>query len=151
MVTVDGPPPGCCHPTTSGPPEVVGGDAPSPFTTSGPSISTFTEATRSHAAQPMRELIKTGEIERHEAQDWVDSLVKTSGNRSAALISTVRAEVWRSPKGLGHRRGRRCPRGWPHPFESVHGSAPTQAGQEGPHEAASGEAHDKKLKKALGA
>jgi polyhydroxyalkanoate synthesis regulator phasin len=62
---------------------------------------TFTEVTRSRADELLRELIKTGEIERHKAQDWVGDLVKTSGGRSVAFISTVRGEVRKPLKGLG--------------------------------------------------
>ena len=62
---------------------------------------TFTEVTRARADELLRELIKTGEIERHKAQDWVGDLVKTSGDRSVAFISTVRGEVRKPFKGLG--------------------------------------------------
>ncbi len=49
----------------------------------------------------MRELIKAGEVERHRAQDWVEMLVKTSRDRSEALVDTVRGEVRRQLKELG--------------------------------------------------
>lgn len=41
----------------------------------------------------MRELIKTGEIKRDNAQDWVQDLVKTSRDRSDTFIPTLRGEV----------------------------------------------------------
>jgi hypothetical protein len=70
---------------------------------------TFTEVTRSRADEAVRELIRTGEIERHKAQDWVGGLVKTSRDRSTAFISSVRGEVSKPFKGLG--------------FTNVHGRA----------------------------
>ncbi len=62
---------------------------------------TLTEVTRARADELVRGLIKTGEIERHKAQDWVEALVKTGGDRSVALISTVRGEFRKPFKGLG--------------------------------------------------
>jgi hypothetical protein len=49
----------------------------------------------------VRELIKAGELERHRAQDWVEDLVKTSRDRSEALVGTVRGEVRQQLKDLG--------------------------------------------------
>jgi polyhydroxyalkanoate synthesis regulator phasin len=62
---------------------------------------TLTAVTRARADELVRGLIKTGEIERHKAQDWVEDLVKTGGDRSVALISTVRGEVRKPFKVLG--------------------------------------------------
>jgi polyhydroxyalkanoate synthesis regulator phasin len=62
---------------------------------------TLTQITRAHADELVRELIKTGEVERHKAQDWVENLVKASRDRSEALISTVRGEVRKQLKELG--------------------------------------------------
>ncbi len=62
---------------------------------------TLTQVTRARADELVRGLIKTGETERHKAQDWVEDLVKTGSDRSVALISTVRGEVRKSFKGLG--------------------------------------------------
>ena len=62
---------------------------------------TFTDVTRGRADAFLRELIKTGEIERHKAQDWVEDVVKTGRDRSGAFISTVRGRVLKPFKGLG--------------------------------------------------
>ncbi len=63
--------------------------------------TTLTQITRSRAEELVRELIKAGEIERHRAQDWVEDLVKTSRDRSEALVGTVRGEVRQQLKELG--------------------------------------------------
>ena len=62
---------------------------------------TFTDVTRAHADELLRELIKTGETGRHKAQAWVEDGVKASFDRSGAFISTVRGEVRKPLKGLG--------------------------------------------------
>jgi len=62
---------------------------------------TFTEVTRARIDELLRDLIKTGEIERHKTQDWVEDLVKRSRDRSGAFISTLRAGVGKPFKGLG--------------------------------------------------
>jgi polyhydroxyalkanoate synthesis regulator phasin len=61
----------------------------------------LTQITRSRAEELVRELIKTGELERHRAQDWVETLVKASRDRSEALVDTVRGEVRQQLKELG--------------------------------------------------
>src|SRR5580692_10463536 len=61
----------------------------------------LTQITRSRAEELVRELIKAGELERHRAQDWVEDLVKTSRDRSEALVHTVRGEVRQQLKDLG--------------------------------------------------
>jgi polyhydroxyalkanoate synthesis regulator phasin len=61
----------------------------------------LTQITRARAEELVRELIKTGEFERNRAQDWVEDLVKSSRERSEALVSAVRNEVRRQLKELG--------------------------------------------------
>ena len=61
----------------------------------------LTQITRARAEELVRELIKTGEIERNRAQDWVEDLVKASKDRSEALVATVRSEVRGQLKELG--------------------------------------------------
>jgi polyhydroxyalkanoate synthesis regulator phasin len=61
----------------------------------------LTQITRARAEELVRELIKTGEFERHRAQDWVEDLVKSSRERSEALVTTVRGEVRDQLKDLG--------------------------------------------------
>ncbi len=61
----------------------------------------LTQITRSRAEELVRELIKAGELERHRAQEWVETLVKTSRERSEALVDAVRGEVRQQLKELG--------------------------------------------------
>ena len=63
--------------------------------------TTLTQITRSRAEELVRELIKAGELERHRAQDWVEDVVKTSRERSEALVATVRGEVRQQLKEIG--------------------------------------------------
>ena len=61
----------------------------------------LTQITRARAEEVVRELIRTGEIERNRAQEWAEDLVRTSRERSEALVATVRNEVRQQLKELG--------------------------------------------------
>ena len=61
----------------------------------------FTQITSARTNELVRELVKTGEIERHRAENWVENLVVSSRERSAAVISTMRDEVGKQLKELG--------------------------------------------------
>ena len=61
----------------------------------------LTQITRARAEELVRELIKSGEFERHRAQDWVEDVVRTSRERSEALVTAVRGEVRQQLKELG--------------------------------------------------
>jgi polyhydroxyalkanoate synthesis regulator phasin len=61
----------------------------------------FTQITSARTNELVRELVKTGEIERHRAENWVESLVVSSRERSEAVISTMRDEVGKQLKELG--------------------------------------------------
>ncbi len=61
----------------------------------------LTQITRARAEELVRELIKTGEVERTRAQDWVEDLVRASRDRSEALVATVRGEVRQQLKEVG--------------------------------------------------
>ena len=61
----------------------------------------LTQITRARAEELVRELIKSGEFERHRAQDWVEDIVRTSRERSEALVNAVRGEVRQQLKELG--------------------------------------------------
>ncbi|HLM96130.1 MAG TPA: hypothetical protein VK283_07425 [Acidimicrobiales bacterium] len=63
--------------------------------------STFTQVTRARAHELVQELIKTGELEHHKAQEWVGGLVKENRRRSGTIISTVSGEVRKQLRGLG--------------------------------------------------
>jgi len=63
--------------------------------------TTFTQVTRARANELVQELIKTGELEHHKAQDWVGGLVKANRRRSGTIISTVSGEVRKQLRGLG--------------------------------------------------
>ena len=61
----------------------------------------LTQITRARAEELVHELIQAGEVETGRAQDWVEDLVKTSRERSDALLSTVRGEVRSQLADLG--------------------------------------------------
>ncbi len=61
----------------------------------------LTQITRARADEVVRELVRTGELERVRAQEWVDDLVSKSRERSETLVSLVRGEVSRQLGELG--------------------------------------------------
>ena len=63
--------------------------------------TTFTQVTRARANELVQELIKTGELEHHKAQEWVGGLVRANRRRSETIISTVSGEVRKQFRGLG--------------------------------------------------
>ena len=54
---------------------------------------TLTQITRARAQELVRELVRSGEMERGRAQERVDDLVRRSRERSEALVQTIRDEV----------------------------------------------------------
>jgi len=63
--------------------------------------TTFTQVTHARSNELVQELIKTGELEYHKAQEWVGGLVTANRQRSGMIISTVRGEVRKQLQGLG--------------------------------------------------
>lgn len=61
----------------------------------------LTQITRARADEVVRELVRSGELERNRAQEWVDDLVAKSRERSESLVKLVRAEVTRQLGELG--------------------------------------------------
>ncbi|HYA68218.1 MAG TPA: hypothetical protein VED63_05745 [Acidimicrobiales bacterium] len=53
----------------------------------------LTQITRARADEVVRELLKSGELERSRAQEWVEDLVRQSRERSESLVHLVRNEV----------------------------------------------------------
>ncbi|MHB1584328.1 MAG: hypothetical protein ACYC0E_11320, partial [Acidimicrobiales bacterium] len=51
------------------------------------------QVTRARAEEIVRELVGAGEVQREQAQRWVDDLVERSRRASEDLVSLVRAEV----------------------------------------------------------
>jgi len=61
----------------------------------------LTQITRARAEELVRELIKTGELERGRAQEWVEDLVRSSRERSEGFVHLVRNEVRSQLEDLG--------------------------------------------------
>jgi polyhydroxyalkanoate synthesis regulator phasin len=61
----------------------------------------FTQMTRSRAEELVQELVKSGEVQRKEAQAKVEELVDRSRKSSESLLSVVRDEVGNQLHSLG--------------------------------------------------
>ncbi len=55
--------------------------------------SVFGQVTRGRAEEIVRELVNAGDIQRNQAQEWVDTLVDRSRKSSEQIIEMVRREV----------------------------------------------------------
>jgi polyhydroxyalkanoate synthesis regulator phasin len=53
----------------------------------------FTQITRSRAEAIVKDLVKAGEIQRDQAQEWVDELMERSRKNTEALVSLIRKET----------------------------------------------------------
>ena len=61
----------------------------------------FTQMTRSRAEELVQELVKSGEVQRKEAQAKVEELIDRSRKSSESLLSVVRGEVGNQLHSLG--------------------------------------------------
>jgi polyhydroxyalkanoate synthesis regulator phasin len=61
----------------------------------------LTEVTRARAEKLVKDLVKAGEVQRHEAQERVDDLLARSRKTTEAVAETVRVEVMRQLQTLG--------------------------------------------------
>jgi polyhydroxyalkanoate synthesis regulator phasin len=61
----------------------------------------FTQMTRSRAEELVQELVKSGEVQRKEAQTKVEELIDRSRKSSESLLSVVRDEVGNQLHSLG--------------------------------------------------
>lgn len=61
----------------------------------------FTQITKKRAEEVVNELVRSGEIQRGQAQDWVEDLLQRSRKNVEALSVTVRREVAGQLKALG--------------------------------------------------
>jgi polyhydroxyalkanoate synthesis regulator phasin len=61
----------------------------------------FTQMTRSRAEELVQELVKSGEVQRKEAQAKVEELIDRSRKSSESLLSVVRDEVGNQLHSLG--------------------------------------------------
>jgi len=59
------------------------------------------EVGRARAEEILRELVRTGENQRGDAQDWLDDFFAKSKERTEALIALVRSEVTRQLAQVG--------------------------------------------------
>jgi polyhydroxyalkanoate synthesis regulator phasin len=55
----------------------------------------FTHVTRERAEELMRELVRLGELQREQAQGWVDDVLDRSRKNTEALLDLIREEVSR--------------------------------------------------------
>jgi polyhydroxyalkanoate synthesis regulator phasin len=62
---------------------------------------TFTHVNRARAAELVQELIKSGELERDRAEEWIEDLVRRTRERSEELIRLVRNEIRSQLDDLG--------------------------------------------------
>jgi polyhydroxyalkanoate synthesis regulator phasin len=67
----------------------------------------FTQLTRSRAEAIVRDLVRAGEIQREQTQEWVEELVERSRKNTEQLLEIVRKEVARqlAAVGVGPRKG----------------------------------------------
>ena len=61
----------------------------------------LSQITRSRIEELMKEFVRTGEVERNRAQDWVEDMVKRSVDLSEALLAQVGNEVTKQLSDLG--------------------------------------------------
>jgi len=59
------------------------------------------QITRARAEEVVRDLVGAGEVQRGQAQDWIDDLVERSRRASEDLVKLVRAEVSSQLASLG--------------------------------------------------
>jgi polyhydroxyalkanoate synthesis regulator phasin len=57
--------------------------------------ASFTHVTRERAEELMRELVRLGELQREQAQGWVDDVLDRSRKNTEALLDLIREEVSR--------------------------------------------------------
>jgi polyhydroxyalkanoate synthesis regulator phasin len=55
----------------------------------------FTHVTRERAEELMRELVRLGDLQREQAQGWVDDVLDRSRKNTEALLDLIREEVAR--------------------------------------------------------
>ncbi|HEY3701840.1 MAG TPA: hypothetical protein VGL32_06265 [Acidimicrobiales bacterium] len=55
----------------------------------------FTHVTRERAEEMMRELVRLGDLQREQAQGWVDDVLDRSRKNTEALLDLIREEVSR--------------------------------------------------------
>ena len=61
----------------------------------------LTQITRQRAEKLVRDLVKAGEVQRQDAQHWVEELVERSRRTTEHFGETVRNEVTRQMQSLG--------------------------------------------------
>ena len=60
-----------------------------------------TEVTRKRAEKIVRDLVKSGEVGAHEAQQWVEELLERSRTTADSFAERVKVEVQRQMETLG--------------------------------------------------
>jgi polyhydroxyalkanoate synthesis regulator phasin len=61
----------------------------------------LTQVTRDRAEKLVKDLVKAGEVQRHEAQERVEALLDRSRRTTEAIAEAVRVEVMQQMQNLG--------------------------------------------------
>ncbi len=61
----------------------------------------LTQLTRTRAEKLVKDLVKAGEVQRHEAQERVEALLERSRKSTDAIAEAVRVEVMKQMQNLG--------------------------------------------------
>ncbi len=61
----------------------------------------LTQVTRDRAEKLVKDLVKAGDVQRHEAQDRVEALLERSRKTTDAIAEAVRVEVMQQMANLG--------------------------------------------------
>lgn len=61
----------------------------------------LTQVTRARAEKLVKDLVKAGAVQRHEAAEWVEDLVERSRKTTESVAETVRTEVQKQLENLG--------------------------------------------------
>lgn len=61
----------------------------------------LTQLTRARAEKVVKDLVKAGEVQGHEAAQWVEDLLERSRKTTEGIAETVRVEVQKQLQNLG--------------------------------------------------
>jgi polyhydroxyalkanoate synthesis regulator phasin len=71
--------------------------------------ASFTHVTRERAEELMRELVRLGDLQREQAQGWVDEVLDRSRKNTEALLDLIREEVSRQLSSMTPTAARKGP------------------------------------------
>jgi len=61
----------------------------------------FTQLTKARAEAMVRDLVKAGDIQREQTQDWVDELLDRSRKSTDSLVALIRSEIAQQLSSMG--------------------------------------------------